>query len=232
MQCLILAGGKGTRMPSFTTVIPKALIPVHGKPFLHYQLSQLSSSGVSDVVLSVGYLGELIKNFVGDGSRWSLRVRYVDEGKNLLGTGGAIRLAYDKSLLEDDFLVLYGDSYLKVDYGKLWEFYRMNQCRALMTVYKNENCFGQSNVHFQSPMVLKHNKKEHDSKMEYIDYGLSIFNKQLFSSYVPSNAVYDLAELTAMLSAKNELWGFEIHDRFYEIGSPDGLKDFEAYLLK
>src|SRR3990167_194217 len=111
MQCLILAGGPGTRMRPMTERLPKSLIPVNGVPFAHYQLDRLAQQGVRKAVFAVGYLGDMIRDFVGDGGRWGLEVAWVDEGKRLRGTAGAIRFAVDEGVMDDEFMVLYGDSY-------------------------------------------------------------------------------------------------------------------------
>src|SRR5262245_26801177 len=109
MQCVILAGGLATRMRPLTDSIPKTLLPVAGHPSADMQLTWLAREGVSDVVYCVGHLGEMIEEYVGDGSRWGLAVRYVDDGPELRGTAGALRRAVSAGLLDPAFLVVYGD---------------------------------------------------------------------------------------------------------------------------
>ena len=110
----ILAGGLATRLRPITEKIPKSLVDVAGEPFIVRQLDYLFRQRVRDVVLCIGYLGEMIEAVVGDGSRFGLRVSYSIDGPILLGTGGALRRA--APLLGEAFFVLYGDSYLPVDY--------------------------------------------------------------------------------------------------------------------
>ena len=138
MQCVILAGGIGTRMWPETRTVPKTLLPVHGKPFAAWQLSWLANSGIRSVVYSIGYLGDDVRAYVGDGSAWGVSVVYVDEGEHLRGTAGALRLALDSGVLEGDFLVLYGDSWLQVDPGEVLHSLRGRVEPALMTVHRNE----------------------------------------------------------------------------------------------
>jgi len=149
MQCLILAGGLATRMRPITETIPKALIPVGGKPFVDHQLGWLAAHGVTDVVLSIGYLGGAIRDHLGDGAALGLRIRYVDEGTRLRGTAGAVRLAYDEGVLEPRFLVTYGDSFLPIDFAAVWNAFTKSGAPALMTVFHNQGRWDTSNVIFE-----------------------------------------------------------------------------------
>ena len=228
LTVLILAGGLATRIRPITEELPKALIQVSGKPFLEYQLEYLKREGVKDVVLCVGYLGELIEKTVGDGSRFGLNISYSYDGEKLLGTGGAIRKAL--TMLKSDFFILYGDSFLPVNFRLIEQFYLDSKKQGLMTVYKNDNQWDKSNVIFHEGNLLEYNKKKFDSKMSYIDYGLAILNTAVLNSY-PIDEPFDLADLYNELSLKGELVGFEVHQRFYEIGSFSGIKDTELFFL-
>src|SRR5690242_18183523 len=115
MQCVILAGGVGSRMWPETRTVPKTLLPINGRPFADLQLRWLADAGIRSVVYCIGYLGDDVRAYAGDGSRWGLNLSYVDEGMELRGTAGALRMAYDQGQLAEDFLVLYGDSWLRVD---------------------------------------------------------------------------------------------------------------------
>lgn len=237
IQCLILAGGLGTRMKSVTDAmpesLPKALIPIHGKPFAHHQLEWLARSGVQSVVYSIGYRGDAIRESVGDGSRFGLSVRYVDEGKDLRGTGGAIRLAADSGLLEEDFFVLYGDSYLPIPYRPIWDFYQTRKEGALMTVLKNQGLWDASNVVFRDGRVVLYDKTLGDRKpaeMVYIDYGLSVLSRGRVMREISANEKSDLAAFFTRASREGSLLGYEVKERFYEIGSPQGLADLEQLL--
>ena len=233
IQCVILAGGLGTRMFPMTETIPKSLLPVAGKPFIDWQLAWLASEGVTDVILSIGHLGQAIREHVGDGSRWSLRVAYVDEGEHLLGTGGALRLACTLRMLDPAFAVLYGDSYLRVPVASAWDRFVQSGAPALMTVLRNQDQWDRSNIIYEDGRVLLYDKNVRGPKspsMVYVDYGMSILTRDLIERNIPENQPSDLAQLLSMVSRQGLLAGYEVFERFYEIGSPEGLRDLETYL--
>jgi MurNAc alpha-1-phosphate uridylyltransferase len=220
-------------MAPFTDNLPKALLPVAGRPFADWQLTWLAGQGVDDVLYSIGHLGDQIRRHVGAGERWGLRVRYVDEGTDLRGTGGALRQALDASVLAEQFLVLYGDSYLSVDVRDVWNAFLAGKSAALMSVYLNDGQWENSNVVFSGGMVTRYEKGLHDipREMRYVDYGLSAFRRSTVEQWVPRDAVVDLAGTFKALSMAGELAGYEAVGRFYEIGSPSGIKDLEERLL-
>jgi NDP-sugar pyrophosphorylase family protein len=232
MQVVILAGGLGTRMRSVDSGVPKCLISVAGRPFADHQLSWLARRGVSDVLYSIGYLGEQIRAFVGDGARWNLKIRYVDEGAQLRGTAGALRLALDADLLEERLEVLYGDSYLDVDLQEVDAVHRASGLPALMTVYRNAGRWEESNAVFDGTLVRRYEKHcpEPPADMCFIDYGLSSLTRAVVEQNVAAEGESDLASLYSMLSRKGQLGGYEVSTRFYEIGSPDGLRELEEHL--
>ena len=235
MQCVILAGGLGTRMRPRTETIPKSLLEVRGRPFVDHQLEWLATHGVHDVLLSVGYLGEQLEAHVGDGVRYGLAVRYVNEGPTLRGTAGALRLAADQGALEDEFLLTYGDSYLPIDFCAVADAFRRSARPALMTVFHNEGQWDTSNVVFDaesSSIVLydKSRTRRPPSDYRYIDYGLSALHRSVIERDVPRDQKYDLADVFRPLSERGELAGYLVTERFYEVGSPAGLADLEALL--
>lgn len=237
MQCVVLAGGLATRMRPRTAVTPKALLPLNGKPFVDYQLSLLAANGVSRVVLCIGYLGDMIRDVVGDGARWGLTVEYVDEGDNLRGTAGALRLAHDAGCLEAEFLVLYGDSYLPIDYRPVLEMLQnmpRSKAAAVMTVLRNDDRWDSSNVLFDGGHLVVYDKQRRDqfdaAAMHHVDYGVSALRRDLVDTHVAPGTVADLADLFHELSRHGLLAGYEVTTRFYEIGSPDGLAELEAEL--
>ena len=232
MQCLILAGGLATRMRPLTETIPKALIPVEGRPFIDHQLAWMAARGVTQVVLSVGYLGDAIRQHVGDGGRYGLAARIVDEGPNLRGTAGAVRLAYDEGVLEERFLLTYGDSFLPIDFAAVFNHFRASGAPALMTVYRNQGRWDTSNVIFDGRMVTLYDKQRRTRPPEdfaFIDYGLSALTRGAVEK-IPAGQKADLAELFHGLSLRGELAGWESPERFYEIGSPAGLADFTQWV--
>jgi len=225
----ILAGGLATRMKPITEKIPKSLIEVNGKPFISHQLDYLKSQGIQNIVLCIGHLGHMIESLIGDGKALGLNIQYSLDGDKLLGTGGAIKKALP--LLSKDFFVLYGDSFLPIDYKDAEEAYVSSKKNALITVIKNNNQWDKSNVEFASGTLIEYNKHNPNQRMHYIDYGLSILNQSIFDAYL-ENESFDLSDLYHKLSLHNHLAGFETFERFYEIGSQNGLKETENYLSK
>ncbi|MCS7337034.1 MAG: nucleotidyltransferase family protein [Verrucomicrobiae bacterium] len=223
----ILAGGLGTRLRPLTEKLPKSLLPVAGRPFLAHQLELLRARGIERVVLCVGHMGELIRREFGDGSAYGVRISYSFDGPRLLGTGGAIKRALP--LLGPEFFVLYGDSYLPIPFAPVVEFFRRSGKLACMTVYRNEDRYDTSNVVFRDGEVLVYDKKRKLPEMHYIDYGLSVFKAAAFEPF-PADAPFDLAEVLIKLVETRQLAGYEVHERFYEIGSPAGLAELEQFL--
>jgi NDP-sugar pyrophosphorylase family protein len=223
----ILAGGLATRLRPITEKIPKSLVPVAGKPFLAHQLELLRSRGIHRAVLCIGYLGEMIQREFGDGSTYGLRLDYSFDGPKLLGTGGAIQRALP--LLGDEFFVLYGDSYLPVEYRPVAEFFRRSGKLGLMTVYRNEGRYDISNVVFRDGEIAVYDKKNRSPEMRHIDYGLSLFKAPVFESYA-TDRPFDLTEVMGKLVRERQLAGYEVRERFYEIGSPTGLAELETLL--
>lgn len=233
-QCVILAGGLGTRMRPATDVIPKALLPVNGRPFVDHQLGWLAGHGVDEVVFSIGHLGHLLREHIGDGARFGLRFRWVDEGADLRGTAGALRLAFEQGVLEERFLVTYGDSYLPVDFGAVAQVFERSGAPALMTVFRNDGRWDTSNCLVEGGKV-HYDKRRRDAtlaaRMRHIDYGLSALRREVIASRVPSGARADLADLFHALSLEGGLVAYEVSTRFYEIGSAQGLTDLERFLI-
>jgi len=233
----VLAGGLATRLRPITEKIPKSLVPVAGKPFLAHQLALLRSCGIHRVVLCVGYLGEMIQREFGDGSALGMRLDYSFDsprqseakagGPKLLGTGGAVKRALP--LLGDEFFVLYGDSYLPVEYRPIAESFRRSGKLGCMTVYRNEGKYDTSNVVFRDGEIVVYDKKSRSPQMQHIDYGLSLFRAPVFDSYA-SGQPFDLAEVMGKLVHEKQLAGYEVRERFYEIGSPAGLAELELLL--
>ena len=223
----ILAGGLGTRLRPITETIPKSLLDVAGEPFIAHQLRELARQGIQNVVICVGNLGEQIEEFVKDGSEYGIYVQYSYEANNLLGTGGAIRNALH--LLTDDFFVLYGDSWLDIDYRSTYETFQNSGKTALMTVYRNEGRWDTSNVEMDGNNIKIYSKTKRNPRMTHIDYGLGILKPNIFEQHL-EGANFDLSEIYESLSEFGSLASFEATNRFYEIGSYDGLKELNEIL--
>jgi N-acetyl-alpha-D-muramate 1-phosphate uridylyltransferase len=223
----ILAGGVGSRLGPITETLPKALVEVAGAPFVAHQLRLLRREGVERAVLCVGHLGEQIEQIVGDGGRFGVAVAYSFDGKVLMGTGGALRRALP--LLGDAFFVLYGDSYLDVPFGPIERAFREQQQPALMTVFRNEGRWDTSNVLFDGTRIVAHDKRAPHPDMRHIDYGLGILTAKALAGR-SADRPFDLSEVYAALAADGRLAGHEVTQRFYEIGTPAGLKETDQYL--
>ncbi len=222
---VILAGGLGTRLHPLTDTMPKALIPINGEPFIAHQLRLLKKQGAAHVVLCVGHFGNLLQDFVGNGSAFQLSVSYSFDGEQLLGTAGALKKAL--SLVSEHFFVLYGDSYLTCDFLAAQHAFLRSEKKALMTLFHNQNAWDKSNVEFDGKKIMAYDKKNPSSRMQYIDYGLGLFHQ---SAFMEENVVQDLAVFYQQLLARQELAAYEVNERFYEIGSFAGLKELETLL--
>ena len=223
----ILAGGLATRMRPLTDGQPKALIEIAGRPFVEHQLELLRKNGLSRVVLLVGYRAEAIEERLGDGKTLGLEIRYSKDGERLLGTAGALRRA--APLLGERFFVLYGDSYLDVDYRGILDAALASRAPALMTVYRNGGRHETSNVLFEDGRLLAYDKRAPRAEMRHVDFGLGVLHHSLLAR-VPAGEPSDLADLYAALAAEGLLAGYEVPRRFYEIGSPAGLAETRALL--
>lgn len=223
----ILAGGLATRLGPLTQSTPKCLLDVAGRPFVHHQLRQLRSQGVEKVVLCLGHLGERVVEVVGDGSAYGLKVAYSFDGPELRGTAGAIRRALP--MLGPAFFVLYGDSYLECDYAGVQAAFEAAGTLALMTVFRNEGRWDASNVEYRDGRILAYDKSARTPAMHYIDYGLGILDRRAMDE-VPDSGAHDLASVYQAMLRRGELAGFEVTERFYEIGSVAGLEETRTHL--
>lgn len=222
----ILAGGLGQRLGSLVEEKPKPLLTVAGEPFIFHQLRLLRSHGARRIVICVGYLGERIEETVGGGEEFGLNVAYSYDGDQLAGTAGAVRSAL--SLLGAEFLVLYGDTYLRIDYGDVLRAFRESDMPALMTVLRNRERWEPSNVVYADGKVLRHSKSSLAPDMEWIDYGLGALSEQAFALCDATES--DLSGIYAELAERGLLAGYEAAERFYEIGTPQSLRDTEEFL--
>ena len=222
----ILAGGLATRLRAITERIPKSLVEVAGRPFVEHQLALLQEHGLGDVILLVGHMGDMVRDALGDGSRYGLRLRYVFDGPQA-GTGGAVRRALAE--LGPEFFVLYGDSYLECDYAAIERKFRSSGKSGLMTVYRNEDRLDSSNVVYAEGRILRYDKQRRLPEMRHIDYGLGAFRASAFAGRSDGEA-FDLVSVYQELLAKDDLAAYEVATRFYEIGSLSGLEETRAHL--
>ncbi len=224
----LLAGGLATRLRPITQTIPKSLVEVAGRPFIDHQLDLLRANGIRRVVLCLGYLGEQIEDHLGDGSARGMELHYSFDGPTLLGTGGALRRALP--LLGEAFWVLYGDSYLDVDYPAVLGHFAASGKLGLMTALRNDDRWDRSNLVFRDGRPVCYSKRAVTPEMHHIDYGISLLRREAVLR-LPADGPSDLADLFTELVAEGQMAGFEVTRRFYEIGSPRGLEETQAYLI-
>jgi NDP-sugar pyrophosphorylase family protein len=223
----LLAGGLATRLRPLTERVPKLLLEVAGEPFFSHQLRLLQKSGLTRIVLCVGHLGDMIVDRYGDGRSWGMQIDYSFDGPNLLGTAGALIRALP--LLGDAFYVLYGDSYLPIDYLEVGRAFLASGRQGLMTVFENRGQYDSSNVWFEGGQIRVYDKNNRVPQMRHIDYGLGLLHADVLRAW-PRDAAVDLADVYGRLVAQGQLAGFEMSQRFYEIGSPAGLRELDTLL--
>jgi len=227
---VILAGGLATRLRPITEKIPKSLIEINGVPFVYHQLELLEKKGFKNINFCLGFLGEQVEKVVKESEYFKrLSISFSYDGNTLLGTGGTIRKIINQ--LPEYFFVTYGDSYLDIDFNDIQEIFesKKQNYNSLMTVYKNKDLFDTSNVIFENGLIGLYSKLRKDSRMAHIDYGIGILSNKSMDIY-DNNIIFDLGELYENLSLKRELYGYEVFQRFYEIGSLQGIEDLSNYL--
>lgn len=222
----LLAGGLATRLRPITETIPKAMVDVAGEPFIFRQLRYFKTQGIESITLCVGYLGEQIRDAVGNGTDFGLNIHYSFDGPVLLGTAGALKKALP--FLGNSFFVCYGDSYLPIDFKAVQSSYDRQGKPALMTVLRNQGQWDTSNVLLENGHLVEYNKKNVSVAMQHIDYGLSILSADLLKD-IPLDRQSDLSDLFHSLSITSQLGFEEVSQRFYEIGSPQGLAETTEY---
>ncbi len=222
MQVAILAGGKATRLGDLAKIQPKSMIEANGRPFLEHQLESLRDAGVSDVVLCIGHMGEQIRKYFGNGERFGVAIEYCVETVPM-GTAGALKCA--RPLLRDVFFTMYGDSFLSVDFAKVAGHFEASNKLALMTVYRNHDRHDLSNTVVEGNLVKHYSKKERTRGMVHIDYGVNLFRREVLDM-IPANEFHSLEDLFPRLIDSGQLLAYEITERFYEIGSTQGLREF------
>jgi len=227
MQIAILCGGLATRLGKLAKNTPKSMIDIHGKPFLEYQINSIKKHDIKNIILCVGHLSEKIEQYFGNGSKFGVKIRYSYDGDKPLGPIGALKNA--EPLLNDEFFIMYGDSYLSVDFQKVYKFFTKNNKPACMVVYKNQDKYDKSNLIIKNKLAVGYGKKDRNKDMIYIDYGTSILNKTTLD-LVPKNKMFSTGDFFSKLIKRNEILAFEATERFYHIGNPESLEEFRRYI--
>lgn len=227
MPIAILAGGLGTRVSRISRDNPKSMIEICGKPFVYWQISNLIQQGYSEILMCIGHKGLIIQEYLEIHFKNEAHISYSFDGQQQLGTGGSIKKALP--FLGDKFMVLYGDSYLPLSFSNVESTFVRSGRPALMTVYKNLNSLNPSNVLIEKDNVIQYSKSHNQGTLTHIDYGLNFFSKEVFDTDL-ENTSFDLGVLFRKLASEKSLASYEVNERYYEIGSPKGIKDFEEYL--
>jgi NDP-sugar pyrophosphorylase family protein len=225
-QVTIFAGGLATRLGELTRYQPKSLLKFQGEFFIEHQIEQIRRQGIRDIIICTGHLGEQIQRNLGDGSRYDVNITYSHENEPL-GTGGALKNAEKR--LADVFFTIYGDSYLSIDFQAVLAQFLANDALAMMTVYKNRDLYDKSNVSVKDGRVTGYSKNGRTPDMVYIDYGAQVFRKEALG-LIPENRYYILEDLFKKLVDQQQLLAYEVNERFYEIGSMQGIEEFDKYL--
>jgi MurNAc alpha-1-phosphate uridylyltransferase len=223
----ILAGGFATRIKPISDSIPKSLIDIKGKPFLEWQLQLLEKNKCELVVICISHKSEMIEEFLHKRAKSQLKIRLSWDGQKQLGTGGALIKAMN--LLGPAFMVLYGDSYIDIDYEEVANFFLKENRLALMTIMKNDVHAEISNVIYDNGLIKKYNKEKYEESMDYIDFGLNIFKAEAFINY-PLNQEVDLSAIQSDLATQQQIVGFLVNHRYYEVGSYKGIQDFSEFI--
>lgn len=228
LKAAILAGGRGTRLRPVTDVIPKPMIEIGGKPFLEHQINLLSKNGVAEILLCVGYLREKIMDYFGNGSRFGLKIDYsIEEG--FLGTGGALKKA--KKCLQKDFILLYGDSYLPIDYTRLVNSWSQCSSLGLVVCYDNKDGIAVNNIYLDKEDFIREYNKSHPNKcMNCLEAGVMVFKKEVLESMADNRVISLEEEIFPLLIKQGKLRGYLTGQRFYDIGTPQGLKEMKELL--
>ena len=229
MQAVILAGGLGTRLGELTRAVPKPMVPVAGRPYLEHQLRELARQQLTDVVLLTGYLGEQIAEYFGAGDHWGLNIRYSREATPQ-GTGGALRDAV--RLLAETFVLIYGDSYLPIEYAPVLLRLEGSEAQAVAVVYDNrEDTTVRNNVAVgDDGFVSRYAKDAAGDDLRYVEAGVLALRRSVIAQ-LPADGPASLEkDLYPRLVARQQLLAYITGQRFYDIGTPERLALIEQVL--
>jgi len=231
MQAVILAGGRGERLRPLTDTMPKPMVPIRGRPYLAYQLDELKRQGIGDVVLLTGYLGERVEACFGDGAALGMRLRYSRE-PSPLGTGGALKLA--APLLAEDFVVIYGDSYLPIRYAEPLARLRASGAEALVVAFENSEATVDvpNNLALDGAGFVARYEKGAGAAagLTHVEAGVLALTRRVLRRIAAGRVCSLEQEVFPQLIAERALAAWTTPQRFYDIGTPSRLKEIEAVL--
>lgn len=222
MQAVILAGGKGTRLRPYTTVLPKPLMPINDMPILEVIIRQLKNNGFTEIIMAVGYLAELLEAYFGDGSKWGVKIRYSREPFSM-GTVGPLTLIED---LDDNFLVMNGDILTNLEYKSLMEFHKQQDAHLSIAMYDKEVKIDLGTLKINEQQEI-YDYVEKPTLIYQVSMGIYIFTKKALS-HVPKNEFFDLPTLVQLLINKQiRVSGYHFRDYWRDIGRKE---DYELAL--
>lgn len=227
MQIVIFCGGLATRLKNLAKNKPKSMMDINGKPFLEYQIDNIKKYDIKDIVLCVGHLSEQIIDYFGNGEKFNVNIKYSHDGEKPLGPIGALKKA--EPLLKKDFFIMYGDSYLSVNFKDVYNFYKKYDKAACMVVYKNKDKYDKSNLIIKDNLVLGYGDKQRTKDMVYIDYGASLLSKKTLYN-LKDDTFYSTGDFFSKLIKNHELLAYEVKTRFYHIGNPEALEELRKYI--
>lgn len=228
MKAIVLAGGKGARLAPYTRILPKPLMPIGDMPILEVLLRQMHNAGVQEVILTVGYLGGLMRAFFQDGSRLGLRIDYSFE-EQPLGTAGPLALVADR--LDDTFLVTNGDVLTTLDLRALVDDHRRSGAAATIASHAREVKIDLGVLQFDDDNLLK-GYVEKPTYNFFVSMGIYVFEPRVLT-YIPCNQYLDFPNLVLKLIASGEqVRGYPFDGYWQDLGRADdyeqAVQDFEA----
>jgi len=230
MQCIVLAGGRGTRLGGHFGDLPKHLVPVLGRPFADYQLNWLRREGFDHIIYGLGYGAKQVEDHIRYLNPAGLKFTFVRDGDEPLGTGGSLRRIYEDVRLDEYVGVTYGDTLLTFDMQAFLSEVRLHRPECMMTVWKNCDQLNRSNASLTGEFVSEYSKSNSAGRFEWIDYGFIIVKSALLREIGPLGGYSDFSDSLASLASEKRIRGFEVLSRFYEIGNLGALSDTETFL--
>lgn len=221
-RAVILAGGEGLKMRPFTYEMPKCLIPARGKPILEHALDLLKKYEIRDIILTIGHLGNKVRDHFGDGSRFGVKITYADQGEGFRGTGGALKATSDL-VGEKPFLLLYGDVLADINLNDLLDFHKSHGkiMTMALTSVEDSSIWGVVKLHGAQIRDFREKPRASQQLSRLINAGIYVVEPRVFD-YLPHKNVFRLEkEVFPKLAAEDELCGYPFEGQWFDIGTPE-----------
>lgn len=226
-QAVIFAGGLGERLKPFTETNPKPMYSFYGKPFLEYLIEQVREWGISDVVILLGYLPEKVTNYFGDGSRWSVKIRYIITPVEY---DTQFRLKAAKDVLNSCFLMMYCDNICPIDFKRLEKEFLRNSAMIQVTAYSNSDGYTKDNMRIgEDGRVELYDKKRKSDNLKGVDIGYALVSKEVLNLMSDKNENFE-AVVYPKLVEEGRLFSMVTEHRYYSIGSFERIGLTEKFL--